>query len=187
MFRNALTPMLGLLLAVATLISAPVFAGTLPETAPEKIGLSAERLDRITQAMKADYEAGKISGAVALVARNGKIGYFQSVGMSDREKKSPMKNDTIFRIYSMSKPVTSVAVMMLYEEGKFFLSDPVSKYLPELGGLRVAVQPEGAMDGPVFNLPNEDPADAPRKPTSLADITTETARREKTCFDTLPV
>jgi len=171
---------------VCALSAAPaVFAGTLPETAPEKVGLSAERLNRITEAMKADYDAERISGAVALVARDGKIAYLQSVGMADREKQTPMKNDTIFRIYSMSKPITSVAVMMLYEEGKFFLDDPVSKYLPELGGLSVAVQGETAKDGPVFNLPEEDPAKQPRKATTLADITTEPARREMTIHDLL--
>lgn len=169
----------------AALVAPSLHAGTLPEADLVKVGLSAERLGRITEAMQADYEAGRIAGAVALVARHGQVAYLESVGLSDREKKSPMKDDTIFRIYSMSKPITSVAVMMLYEEGKFFLNDPVSKYIPELGGLRVAVQPEGGKDGPVFNLPEEDPAQTPRKPTTLADITTETARRDMTVEDLL--
>ena len=162
-----------------------LFAGTLPQADPAKVGLSPDRLERITDAMKADYEAGRISGAVALVARKGKIGYIESVGMADREKGVPMTDDSIFRIYSMSKPVTSVAVMMLYEEGKFFLNDPVSKYLPELGKLPVAIQPEGGKEGPVFNLPEEDPASQPRKATNLEDITTEPARREMTIEDLL--
>jgi CubicO group peptidase (beta-lactamase class C family) len=176
---------LGLAIVGLALLAPVVFAGTLPETDPAKVGLSAERLNRITQAMKDDYASGEISGAVALVARHGKIAYFQSVGMGDREENVPMKNDTIFRIYSMSKPITSVAVMMLYEEGKFFLNDPVSKYLPEFSNMRVAVQPEETRDGPVFNLPEDDPAEKPRTPTTLADITTEPARREMTIEDLL--
>lgn len=174
-----------LVIVLALAASTLVHAGPLPQTDPHKVGLSQERLDRITAAMKADYEAGRIAGAVALVARRGQVAYLESVGMADREKQTPMTDDTIFRIYSMSKPITSVAVMMLYEEGKFFLDDPVSKYLPELGNLRVAVQPEGDTGGPVFNLPEEDPASVPRKPTSLADITTEDARREMTIEDLL--
>jgi CubicO group peptidase (beta-lactamase class C family) len=82
----------------------------------------------------------RIAGAIGLIARRGKIGYFESWGMMDKEAGKPMRKDAIFRIYSMTKAVTGVATMILYEEGKFFLSDPVSKFIPELGQLQVAVE-----------------------------------------------
>lgn len=172
---------LALLLAVA-LVSSASFAGTLPKSTPEEVGLSAERLQRITDAMKADVANGDISGAVALVARKGKIAYIEAQGMADKEKSVPMKADDIFRIYSMSKPITSVAAMILFEEGKFFLDDPVSKYIPELGGLKVIVESE-VKDGAVFNLPKDDPAATPQKATSLADVTTQDAHRDMTIHD----
>jgi CubicO group peptidase (beta-lactamase class C family) len=91
-------------------------------------------------------DEGLLAGAVALVARDGKVAYLQSVGMQDKEEGIEMKPDAIFRIASMSKPITSVAVMMLYEQGRFRLSDPVSKYLPELKDMKVlTMQP--AADG----------------------------------------
>jgi CubicO group peptidase (beta-lactamase class C family) len=170
-----------MVLALAAAIASPVFAGT-PQGTPEEVGLSKDRLQRITDAMKADVAAGNIPGAVALVARDGKIAYLQAEGMADKEKGVPMKTDDIFRIYSMSKPITSVAAMILFEEGKFFLDDPVSKYIPELGGLKVIVEQE-SKDGAVFNLPKDDPAAKPQKSTSLEDITTEPAHRDMTIHD----
>lgn len=176
--------LLALLLAAA--LTAPaVFAGSLPKSSPVEAGLSAERLQRITDAMKQDTENGEIPGAVALVARNGKIAYLEAVGQADKEKGVAMRPDTIFRIYSMSKPITSVAVMMLYEEGKFFLNDPVSKYIPEFAGLKVVVSKADAESGRVFNLPQNDPANEQPKATVLADLTTEPANREMTVQDLL--
>ncbi len=104
---------------------------------PEDVGLSSERLGRITRAIQQSVDEGRISGGVALVARHGKIAYFQAVGMADRDARKPMRPDTIFRICSMSKPITSVAVMMLYEEGRFTLDDAVSDYLPEFKQMKV--------------------------------------------------
>jgi CubicO group peptidase (beta-lactamase class C family) len=104
---------------------------------PEDVGLSSDRLERITRAIQQSVDEGRISGGVALVARHGKVAYFQAVGMADRDAHKPMRPDTIFRICSMSKPITSVAVMMLYEEGRFTLSDPVSNYLPEFKHMKV--------------------------------------------------
>jgi len=127
-------------------VSAPVWADGLPQAPPGNIGLSAERLARITKTIEADVAEGRIPGAVALIARDGKIGYFKAIGQANRETGQPMAPDTIFRIYSMSKPITSVALMMLYEEGLFRLKDPVSKYLPELKGLKVLVEKEDAGD-----------------------------------------
>ncbi|NIO04737.1 MAG: serine hydrolase [Proteobacteria bacterium] len=107
---------------------------------PEAVGLSSERLDRIGAILKADIEKGVIPGAVVLVARRGKSAYFESFGMSDLEAGTPMQKDSIFHIYSMTKPITSVGVMMLQEEGRIFLSDGISKYIPELGELDVGVE-----------------------------------------------
>ena len=102
------------------------------------VGLSAERLQRIDDHMGQAVEDGTMVGGLGMIARNGKVVYEQTWGMSDREAGAPMRDDTIFRIYSMSKPITAVALMMLYEEGLFFLNDPVARYLPELANLKVA-------------------------------------------------
>jgi CubicO group peptidase (beta-lactamase class C family) len=107
-------------------------------------GLSKERLDRIGQTMQQHIAENRVAGAIGLIARGGKIGYFESWGMMDKESNKPMRKDSIFRIYSMTKAVTGVATMILYEEGRFFLNDPVSKYLPELGGMKVAVEKSDA-------------------------------------------
>lgn len=113
------------------LLSPSVFGQGLPTTSPEQVGLSSERLKRMNLVML-DYISNKqIAGAVILIARHGKVGYLESLGMADIEAGKSMNSNTIFRIASMTKPITSTAVMMLYEEGKFLLSDPVSKYIPE--------------------------------------------------------
>ncbi len=113
-------------------------AADLRQAAPDDLGLSDERLARITARMQSDVDEGLLPGAIGLVARRGQVGYFESVGQADLEKRRPMADDTIFRIYSMSKPITSVALMMLHEEGKFRLTDPVARYIPELADLKVA-------------------------------------------------
>jgi CubicO group peptidase (beta-lactamase class C family) len=107
---------------------------------PEEAGLSKERLDRIGAAMQQHVAENRVAGAIGLIARRGRIGYFETWGMMDKESGKPMRKDAIFRIYSMTKAVTGVATMILYEEGRFFLNDPASKYLPELAGLKVAVE-----------------------------------------------
>ncbi len=112
----------------------------IPVVEPESIGLSSERLERLTRVMQEHVDEKRIPGAVCLIARKGKIGYFETFGTQDMEDGTPMEEDTIFRIYSMSKAITGVAVMMLNEENRFFLNEPVSKYLPELGGMPVAVE-----------------------------------------------
>ena len=110
----------------------------LPSAEPAEVGLSEERLDLITQAMQADVDRGHLAGSIGVVSRKGKIAYWETVGMADREAGKPMRDDTIFRIYSMTKPIVGVALMTLYEEGKFGLRDPVKRYIPELGGLAVS-------------------------------------------------
>jgi len=117
------------------------FAQDLPAGKPESVGLSAERLERIGTAVQRDIDDKRIAGAVTLVVRHGRVAWFKSQGMMDREAAKPMQPDAMFRICSMTKPITSVAVMMLYEEGIFLLDDPVSKYLPEFKNPKVLVKP----------------------------------------------
>ncbi|NBS59645.1 MAG: class A beta-lactamase-related serine hydrolase [Betaproteobacteria bacterium] len=107
---------------------------------PESTALSAQRLARIGEAFGADIKNGIIPGAVALVVRNGTVAYHKAFGFSDREKQRPMLPDSIFRIASMTKPMVSVAIMMLVEEGRIRLVNPVSTYLPEMRGLKVGVE-----------------------------------------------
>jgi CubicO group peptidase (beta-lactamase class C family) len=106
----------------------------------EDVGLSAERLKRISTTLQAGVEQSEIPGAVLLVARKGKVAYFESVGYRDREAKAPMSRDAIFRIASMTKPIVTVAAMILVEEGKLSLPAPVSRYLPEFKDLKVGVE-----------------------------------------------
>ncbi|MEE2664476.1 MAG: serine hydrolase domain-containing protein [Myxococcota bacterium] len=110
------------------------------------LGFSEERLDRIRRVLRDHVDHERIAGVVALLARRGKVAFFESYGERDLERAEPMTDDTIFRIASMSKPITSVAVLMLYEQGHFLLDDPVSLYLPELGALEVAVEQDAAAD-----------------------------------------
>jgi CubicO group peptidase (beta-lactamase class C family) len=118
----------------------------LPLAAPEDIGLSSLRLARLGAVMRGEIERGRVPGAVALVARRGRLGFFESFGQRDAAGGAPMAKDAIFRIYSMTKPITSVAAMMLWEEGRFLLSDPVAKYLPDLADLQVAVARGGEIE-----------------------------------------
>ncbi len=142
--------MLWLFPIVLVLSSIPVsgkIESGLPLTAPEEVGLSGNRLTRIRTVMNQHVAEKRIPGAIGLVARHGKIAYEESFGMADVETGKPMKIDTIHRIYSMTKPITSVAVMMLYEEGRFLLNDPVSKYIPELGKLQVGIEKKDPQTG----------------------------------------
>ncbi|MFC1539578.1 serine hydrolase domain-containing protein [Candidatus Latescibacterota bacterium] len=111
----------------------------LPTAAPEEVGLSSERLRRIDKVMLQYVDEKLIPGAVTLVARRGKVAHFEAFGMMDIENNKPMQKDTIFRLASMTKQFTSLAVMMLYEEGHFLLSDPISKFIPEFKNPKVFV------------------------------------------------
>jgi CubicO group peptidase (beta-lactamase class C family) len=115
-------------------------AADLTVAKPEQVGLSSERLGRITEMLRADVEKGRLPGAVALVARKGRVAYFEAVGFRDKAAGAPLRKDDIFRIYSMTKPFTSVAILMLRDDGKLDLNDPVSKYLPQLAKLPVGVE-----------------------------------------------
>src|SRR5215470_5319005 len=129
-----------------------VWAQALPMAKPEQVGLSSDRLNRLTATLKTDVDKGVIPGAILLVARHGKVALFEAVGVRNPETRAPMTKDSIFRIYSMSKPITSVSAMMLFEEGRFSLADPVSKYIPELGGLKVGVEKLDVSGKPALEL-----------------------------------
>jgi CubicO group peptidase (beta-lactamase class C family) len=114
---------------------------------PEDVGLSSERLGRIREAVKRHIDAGSLPGAVTIVARRGKIAHFEAHGLIDVEAKRPMPRDAVFRLASMSKPITAVAVMMMIEEGKVRLNDPVSRFIPEFAGAKVAMPRPGRAGG----------------------------------------
>jgi len=119
-------------------LACPGFGADLPTATPADVGVG--RLDRITSMFKADTDAKRLPGAVVMIARNGKVVYHEAFGVRDLETGAPMRKDDIFRMYSMTKPVTGVAVLMLMEEGKIRLSDPVSKYLPALKNPKVMAE-----------------------------------------------
>ena len=131
-------------------VAATALAQELPTAKPESVGISSERLERIATAVQQSIDDKRIAGAVTLVARRGRVVWFKSQGMMDREARKPMQPDTMFRICSMTKPITSVAVMMLYEEGRFLLDDPVSKYLPEFKNPKVFTKPAS---GEPYSIP----------------------------------
>ena len=119
---------------------------SLPFAAPEEVGLSRGRLQRLSDVLRGDIDRGFVPGAVALVARRGKVAHFEALGARDPAGGAPMHRDSLFRIYSMTKPIVSVAAMILWEEGRFLLGDPVAKYLPDFAGLEVAVERDGKIE-----------------------------------------
>ena len=104
---------------------------------PEDVGLSSARLARLKTAMQGYVDRREIAGVVTLIARHGKVAHFESIGYRDAEAKMPMTPDTIFRQASMTKPIVAVATLMLFEEGRLQLSDPISKWLPEFKDMKV--------------------------------------------------
>jgi len=137
---------LGFLLAM---LGGPILAGKaaepgdLPRARPEEVGIFPDRLGRVDDVVRRYIDQKKVSGAVALVARRGRVVHFEARGVMDVESKAPMRTDSIFRMASSTKPVTGIAVLMLIEEGKIALTDPVSKFLPEFKGQKVAVEEGG--------------------------------------------
>ncbi len=127
-----------LLLAAALPASGPrAWANDLPQVKPERQGFSTQRLQRITDVTQQYVDDGKLAGVITMVARNGKIVHFEAVGNRGAEDASPLRKDDLFRIYSMTKPITAAAAMQLYEQGRFHLNDPVSKFVPELKNVKV--------------------------------------------------
>lgn len=156
-------------------------ANALPFAVPEEVGLSSERLDRISTVLGEGIESGEIPGFVALVARRGRIAYFESAGVRDPATGDAMPRNAIFRIYSMTKPITSTAVMMLVEEGKLKLSDPVSKYLPELADLKAATNADEADDAAALET---EPA---AQPMMVVDLLRHTSGITYGVFGNTPV
>jgi len=137
------------LVAMALVIALPALAQGIPKAqTPEEVGFSTMRLKRLSDRLNEGVKAGELPGAVVLIARNGKIVMFDAFGYRDRDAKAPMKTDTIFRIASMTKPIVAVAAMILMEEGRLSLADPVSKYIPAFADTKVAVKKENA-DGTI--------------------------------------
>ena len=136
--------MMAALLCVGLLASAPAaFSQTLQRARPEAVGLSSERLKRLSGALNGYVKDGKLPGGVVLVARRGKVAYTEAFGQRDREAGAPMREDALFRIASQTKALVSVGVMILQEEGRLLISDPVGKYLPEFRETTVAVPKQG--------------------------------------------
>ncbi len=119
------------------LIATQSFAAALKTAKPEAVGMSEERLQRITDITQQYVDDGKLAGVITMVARHGKLVHFEAVGQRGADDNRPLSKDALFRIYSMSKPITAVAIMQLYEQGLFQLSDPISKFVPELAELTV--------------------------------------------------
>ena len=129
---------------VLALLTGPLAAASIQVAKPEEVGFSSERLARITETVKRHIDVHDIAGAVTLVARRGRIVQFEAYGLADLDTRKPMSKDSLFWIASMSKPITGVAILMLLEEGKVRLTDPVSKFIPEFRGIKVAMLQEPA-------------------------------------------
>jgi CubicO group peptidase (beta-lactamase class C family) len=155
-----------LFLLVIAAHASSLAAQGLPRARPEDVGMSAERLERLSDVLRQYVADGQLAGAVVLVARRGRVPYFESFGMRDREAGDPMSPDALFRIASQTKAIVSVAVMMLQEEGALLISDPVAKHLPEFANTTVAV---AAANGGAYAL-----VDARRRIT-IRDLLTHTA------------
>src|SRR6476646_7228597 len=123
---------------------------SLPQAKPETIGLSSVRLQRVSDAFKREVDKGTLPGATVMVARRGQIGWFDAIGRQSPAAATPMAQDSIFRIFSMTKPIVSVGIMMLAEDGHFILNDPVAKFIPEFADQKVGVENTG--NGPVQQL-----------------------------------
>jgi CubicO group peptidase (beta-lactamase class C family) len=135
-----------LVLLTIVIATPAITAQKLPTAAPASVGISTERLDRLHRGMQGFVDRHEVSGIVTLLARDGKVVDVHAVGTQDVESNRPMKTDTIFRIASMSKPITSVAVMMLLEEGRLQLTDPISKYIPSFKDMKVVSKSESGAD-----------------------------------------
>jgi CubicO group peptidase (beta-lactamase class C family) len=159
-----------LVLLLSLTVASVAHGQALSAAPPDALGMSAARLARLTETMKRYVDENKVAGTVTIVLRDGRIAYFESEGLADREQKRPMQKDTIFRIASMSKAVTSVAVMMLEEEGRLLLNDPVSKFIPAFKTTTVAVPPpaNAALGSPVAIVPA-------RRQITIRDLLTHTS------------
>ncbi len=168
---------LGAASLIAAAVTVSVFAaGAVPNGKPEDAGFSSERLGRIKEAVQRHIDAGSVPGVVTLVARRGKIVHFETHGYNDVEARKPMPKDAIFRLASMSKPIGAVAVMMMIEDGKVRLNDPVSRFIPEFKQAKVAVPKPGSAPagrGRGGPPPEVDLVDS--RPITVRDLLTHTS------------
>jgi CubicO group peptidase (beta-lactamase class C family) len=137
---------------------------SLPHAKPESLGLSSVRLQRMSDAFKREIDKGSIPGVTVMVARRGQIGWFDALGQQSPAAAAPMAHDTVFRIFSMTKPIVSIGIMMLLEEGRFLLGDPVAKFIPEFSSQMVGVENNGKLDLVV-----------PERPMTIQDLLRHTS------------
>jgi CubicO group peptidase (beta-lactamase class C family) len=155
--------------ALCLFAAAVAAAQPLPGARPEEVGLSSERLNRIGSWIKSEVDAKRIPGAIVMVARNGKVAYYEAIGQQDPTSQRAMARDSIFRIYSMTKPLVSVATMMYVEEGKLLLEAPVSRYIPAFADVKVGVEKTDASGNKSLELV------APRRPITVQDLLRHTS------------
>jgi len=163
--------------ALAMALALPTHAQLVPTPSPESVGLSSERLFRLEATMSSYVEDGKVAGLSTMIYRRGEVAHFETYGDRDRQTGAPMTPNTLFRIYSMTKPITTVAALMLYEEGHFQLDDPVGRYLPALKDVRV-------YDTTAAGEPTRV---APRRPVTIRDLMTHTSGLTYGVFSDTPV
>ena len=172
--RRALAAILTAFCALTLTLTAAV-----PSGRPEDVGLSSERLLRINDVVQRYIASKEIAGAVTVVARRGKVAHFEAQGMTDLESKAPMRKDGIFRIASMTKPITGVAILMLVEEGKVRLTDPVSRFIPEFKDTKVAVVKSGPEGTPAPTGRGAPPPEITlvpaSRPITIRDLMTHTS------------
>lgn len=154
-------------LALSAVVCAESISPGLPMSKPESVGMSSERLKRIAPIMQSYIDQNLVPGTVTLIARHGKVVHYEAQGYMDADAKTPMRKDALFRIASMTKPITSVALMMLWEEGKFQLRDPVSKFIPEFANQQVSTTADAS--GKTGQLV------AVKRPATIRDMLTHTA------------
>jgi len=150
-----------LLTAALLCSSTQSIARDLPTAKPESVGMSGERLQRMNRAIHAYVDAGRAPGVVTVIARHGKVVHVDAYGKADLESGRPSRTDDVFRMYSMTKPITSVALLMLYEEGRFQLTDPLAKYYPDVANMKVfaGTTPQGGLL-----------LDAQKRPITIQDV-----------------
>ncbi|HEX5047626.1 MAG TPA: serine hydrolase domain-containing protein [Gammaproteobacteria bacterium] len=160
-------------------VAATVAQAATPTVRPESVGLSAARLARVTELMQRQIDAGMFSGAVTLIARNGRVALLTAQGVMDLESKTPMRTDAVFRIMSMTKPVVAVSILMLAEEGKLRLTDPVGAFLPELAALKVTVPNSDGFSPPspafTASAPLPGRVVEAQRPITIRDLLTHTS------------
>jgi CubicO group peptidase (beta-lactamase class C family) len=158
-----------LLIAICLVYVSSAAAGPLPTAAPEDVGMSSERLARLTSMLTSAIDAGELPGAVVMVARDGKLVYSRTLGSQNKAAGTAMREDSIFRIYSMTKPIVSVAAMMLVEQGKLSLADPVAKFIPAFADTKVGVESQDASGAPLLELVDVD------RPMTVQDLLRHTS------------